>query len=217
MRVVICDDHRLLLEALATALASRGYTVEALATTPDEAVLAVARLDPDLLLLDLRFPDGQGLEAARQVLNRHPRTRVVVLTGNDDPVALRTALDLGVSGYVLKGERLEAICAALEAAARGETSVQRSLLRQIRRTPDVPQQRRPVQDLTAREQEVLDLLREGLDTQQIVERLVVSQSTVRTHVQNILSKLGVHSRLQAVALAADGSLDREVPAHAGRD
>jgi DNA-binding NarL/FixJ family response regulator len=217
MRVVICDDHRLLLEALATALAARGYTVEALATTPEEAVGAVARLDPDLLLLDLRFPDGHGVDAARQVLGRHPRTRVVVLTGNDDPVALRTALELGVSGYVLKGERIEAICAALEAAARGETSVHRSLLRQIRRTREVPQQRNPVQDLTAREQEVLELLREGMDTQQIVERLVVSQSTVRTHVQNILSKLGVHSRLQAVALPADGSFDHEEPTHAGRD
>jgi DNA-binding NarL/FixJ family response regulator len=217
MRVVICDDHRLLLEALATALAARGYTVEALATTPEEAVGAVARLDPDLLLLDLRFPDGHGLDAARQVLSRHPRTKVVVLTGNDDPVALRKALELGVSGYVLKGERIEAICAALEAAARGETSVHRSLLRQIRRTGEVPRQRSPVQDLTAREQEVLELLREGMDTQQIVERLVVSQSTVRTHVQNILSKLGVHSRLQAVALPAGGSSDHEEPAHAGRD
>lgn len=217
MRLVICDDHRLLLEALATALATRGYTVEALVTTPDEAVDAVARLDPDLLLLDLRFPDGHGLDAARQVLSRHPRTKVVVLTGNDDPVALRQALELGVSGYVLKGERIESICASLEAVARGETSVHRTLLRQIRRTVDVPQQRRPVQDLTAREQEVLDLLREGMDTQQIVERLVVSQSTVRTHVQNILSKLGVHSRLQAVALPADGSFEDEEPAHAGRD
>ncbi len=217
MRVVICDDHRLLLEALATALAGRDFTVDAIATTPDEAVRAVERLDPDLLLLDLRFPDGHGLDAARQVLSRHPRTKVVVLTGNEDPVALRTALEIGVSGYVLKGERLEGICAALEAAARGETSVNRSLLRQIRRTAEVPQQRRPAQDLTTREQEVLDLLKEGMDTQQIVERLVVSQSTVRTHVQNILSKLGVHSRLQAVALAADGSVDPEEPAHAGRD
>jgi two-component system, NarL family, nitrate/nitrite response regulator NarL len=217
MRLVICDDHRLLLEALATALAGHGYIVEALATTPDEAVSAVARHDPDVLLIDLRFPDGHGLDASRQVLSRHPRTKVVVLTGTDDPNSLSKALELGVSGYVLKGERVDAICAALDGVARGETVVRRSLLRQIRRTGGTPEQPGPVRELTAREQEVLDLLKEGLDTQQIVQRLVVSPSTVRTHVQNILSKLGVHSRLQAVALLPDRSHEREGSARVGRD
>ena len=210
MRVVLCDDHRLLLEALASALAGRGYIVEAVTTSPDEAVRAVERLDPDILLTDLSFPDGSGLEAARQVRNRHPRTKVVVITGADDPAFLAQALEIGVAGYVLKGERIEAICAALDAAAAGGFTVHHTLLRQLRRTEPVPRQRTPGQDLTPRERHVLDLLAQGLETHQIVRQLGVSQSTVRTHVQNILSKLGVHSRLQAVVALDESTHARGV-------
>jgi two-component system nitrate/nitrite response regulator NarL len=199
MRVVLCDDHRLLLQALATALAARGYAVEAVTTTPEEAVRAVERCDPDVLLTDLSFPHGSGLDAARQVRASHPRTKVVIITGSDDPGFLSEALEVGVSGYVVKGERIEAICAALDVAHRGEVTLNRSLVRKLAAPPpEIPQQKAPHRRLTPREQHILELLTRGLETHQIVRELGVSHSTVRTHIQNILSKLGVHTRLQAV-------------------
>lgn len=200
MRVVLCEDHRLLLEALATALAQHGHVVEAAVTNPVDAVRAVERHDPDVLLTDLSFPVGSGLDAAREVKARHPRTKVVVITGADEPTYLAEALEAGVSGYVLKGQRIEAISAAIDVAAGGGFTVNPALLRQLRRSEPIPQQRRRGHDLTERERTVLDMLARGFETRQIVRRLGVSESTVRTHVQNILAKLGVHSRLQAVVV-----------------
>lgn len=209
MRIVICDDHRLLLEALATALAGQGYVVEAATTTPDEAVRAVALHAPDVLLLDVTFPAGSGLNAARQVVAEHPGTKVVMLTGTVSLEPLVEALEIGVAGYTRKDQRVGAIAEVLELAVRGETAIDRQLLRRLRgSTTTVPRQRTPLDDLTPKERDVLGLLVRGLNTKEMVRQLGVSQSTVRTHVQNILSKLGVHTRLQAVAaLAADGSFD----------
>ncbi len=205
MRIVIADDHHLLLEALATALALHGYTVEAAVDSPSEAVRAVAANDPDLLLIDVNFPAGSGIEAAREVLTRHPRTKVVIMTGEDDPEPLRQALALGVSGYLAKDRPVSAIAKALALVARGETPIDDTLLRRARRPVNVPQQRSPVDDLTGRERHVLELLLEGRSTHDMVQALGVSQSTVRTHVQNIFAKLGVHTRLQAVALITQQS------------
>lgn len=217
MRIVICDDHQLLLEALATALAARGFVVEAVVTTPVEAVEAVALHEPDVLLLDVMFPSAQGLWAARQVVAQYPRTKVVMITGSDAPEPLMEALEIGVAGYTGKGQPIPQIAATLEAAHEGKFAVEPSMLRQLRRCGTVPRQASPpvASALTPRERHVADLLVSGLDTDQIVRRLGVSQSTVRTHVQSILSKLGVHSRLQAVAkLSSDGSFMLNGEAHA---
>lgn len=209
MKIVLCDDHRLFLEALAIALAGCGFEVVATVTAPADAVDAVVRHDADLLLTDLTFPVGSGLDAARRVLAERPRTTVVVITGTDALGPLAEALELGVSGYLFKDQPIAAIADALTAAQQGGLVVHRELLRSLRTPGPVPRQRRRVDALTPREQHVLKLLVEGLNTNDIVQRMAVSQSTVRTHVQNILSKLGVHSRLQAVAaLAAE---DRLVP------
>lgn len=209
MRIVLCDDHRLLLEALATALAGQGYTIEAATTSPDEAVRAVSLHDPDVLLIDVMFPVGSGLDAARQVIAQHPRTKVVVITGTESVEPLVAALEMGVAGYTRKDQRVEAIAKVIELAARGELAIDRELLRGVRRTTkSVPTQRSALDDLTPRERDVLGLLVNGKSTKQIVQQLGVSQSTVRTHVQNIFAKLGVHSRLQAVAgIAGDISLE----------
>jgi len=214
MRIVICDDHRLLLEALATALAGQGYIVEAATTTPAEAVRAVALHDPDLLLIDVTFPVGSGLDAARQVIAHHPRTKVVMITGTESTEPLVTALEIGVSGYTRKDQRVEAIARVLELAASGELAIDRELLRGVRSTTRPARQRTALDDLTPRERHVLGLLVDGMNTNEIVTQLGVSQSTVRTHVQNIFAKLGVHSRLQAVAaLATDGSLKGSASAY----
>lgn len=208
MRAVICDDHRLLLEALATALAGHGYTIEATATTPADAVRAVATYDPDVLLIDVMFPVGSGLEAARQVLREHPRTKVVMITGTESVQPLVEALEMGVAGYMRKDQRVDAIARVIERAVSGEVAVDPDLLRSVRSTSRfVSHDRTALDDLTARERHVLSLLVKGMNTKEIVQQLGVSQSTVRTHVQSIFAKLGVHSRIQAVAaLGADPSL-----------
>ena len=113
MRLVICDDHQLLLEALATALAGHGMTIEATVDSPLEAVRAVALNDPDILLTDLSFPKGSGLDAAREVIAHHPRTRVVVLTGSEQPEPLMEALEIGVSGYLAKDRPIDALARSL--------------------------------------------------------------------------------------------------------
>jgi two-component system, NarL family, nitrate/nitrite response regulator NarL len=200
MRIVVCEDNRLLLEALSNALARQGFTVEAATSAPAEAVAAVRLYDPDILLTDLGFPGADGLSAAREVARHHPRTRVVIITGSDDPAPLLEAIRIGVAGYVRKDQRLDGIVAALRRAAGGETAIDKTLLRRLT-SPPRPDSRRPaVTRLTQQERVVLRHLADGLQTSEIVSRLGISTSTVRSHIQAILSKLGVHTRLQAVAV-----------------
>jgi two-component system, NarL family, nitrate/nitrite response regulator NarL len=209
MRVVICDDHQLLVEALATALADLGYTIEAAVTTPGEGVRAVNEYDPDVLLLDVNFPVGSGLDAARQVTARHPRTKVVMLTGTEDHDVLGEALDAGVSGYVRKAQRIEVIAQAIEDAVAGKLAVDKALAQRLRdRGHATTAPKSVVAALTPRERHVLKMLVRGSSTADIVHELGVSPSTVRTHVQSIFVKLGVHSRVQAVTMLSHlGLLD----------
>lgn len=219
MRLVLCDDHRLLAMALASALDGLGYTIEAVVLTPGDAVRAVALHEPDVLLIDLGFPEGSGLDAARDVGATHPRTHVVVLTGDDSPEALSGALEIGVAGYVRKAQRVEVIAAALDQAASGELAVDRELLRGLRdgRTT-APRQRTSLDMLTDRERQVLRLLVRGTETQEMVGELGVSASTVRTHIQSIFVKLDVHSRLQVVSmLDRSGLLGTVEESHASAD
>jgi two-component system, NarL family, nitrate/nitrite response regulator NarL len=210
MRIVICDDHRLLLEALASAVAAHGHTVEAATTTPHDALVSVRLHDPDVLLLDLSFPEGDGLDAAREVIRHHPRTKVVVFTGSNELPPLRAALEIGVAGYVRKDSRIGEIVEAMERANRGETAIDETLLRQLGHSYNRPAVRQtPVDTLTAREKEIVQLLGEGLNTSQLVEVLGITNSTVRSHIQAILSKLRVHSRLQAVAMVAAAERTRD--------
>jgi two-component system nitrate/nitrite response regulator NarL len=203
MRIVVCDDHRVLLEALSHALTTRGYIVEATASTPAEAVAAVKLHDPDLLLVDVSFPDGSGLDAAREVMSHHPRTRVVILTGSDDAATAMEAAGIGVAGYIRKDQRLAAIAEALCRAAAGEPWVDATALRRLRSAQsNATAPRHPVDELTRQERVVLAMLEEGLSTAEIVRRMGIGTSTVRSHIQAILTKLGVHSRVQAVAMVS---------------
>lgn len=207
MRLVICDDHELLLEALASALAGVGITVEATVDSPAAAVRAVELNDPDVLLIDLCFPGASGLDAAREVVSMHPRTKVVVMTASEQIEPVIEALDIGVSGYVAKDRPIDALARSLEEVARGGTVIERNLLRDQPRTRStMTGQQRAMASLTATERRVLQLMAKGLSTGDIVRSLGVTQSTVRTHVQNIFTKLDVHTRLQAVALVGDGAV-----------
>lgn len=211
MRLVICDDHQLLLHALATALAGRGFTVEATVGSPREAVRAVALNNPDLLLTDLSFPVGSGLDTAREVAASHPRTKVVVITASERPEPLMEALAIGVAGYLAKDRSIDSLARALEEVARGGTAIDKDLLRSVPASRvSVPRRRSRLDALTPTETRVLDLLTTGMSTGDMMRSLGVTQSTLRTHVQNIFTKLDVHTRLQAVALrTGDVTGDRD--------
>lgn len=199
MRVVICDDHRLLAECLQEAIASAGHEIAALAVSPAEAVACVELHRPDVLLLDLGYPNGDALAAARDLVDRHPGTRVVILTGSDSLDHVREALAAGVAGYLRKDERIDRIIDALERCARGERVVDELLLRRLANRSKTPTRDGAGVQLTSRERDVARLLQAGLNTSEIVQRLGIRESTVRRHVQVIFSKLSVHSRIEAVA------------------
>jgi two-component system nitrate/nitrite response regulator NarL len=207
MRVVICDDHRLLAECLREAIEGAGHEVDALAASPAEAIVCVELKRPDVLLLDLGFPDGDSLAAARDLTASHPGTRIVVLTGSDSLEEAGRALDAGVAGYLRKDERIDRIIDALERCASGERVVDGQLLRRLTRQPVRSTGFRDVNLLTPRERDVARLLQAGLNTAEMVEQLGIRESTVRRHVQAIFAKLSVHSRIEAVACLGD------VPTH----
>jgi two-component system, NarL family, nitrate/nitrite response regulator NarL len=206
MRIVVCDDERLLLDSLSRALRAKGFLVQATASDPLEAIAAVERFGPDVLLIDLGFPDGNGLEAAREVMRRHPETKVVILTGSDDPASLLEADRLGLAGYVGKDRRLDEIVEVVHRAGEGAGRVDRNLLRSLEgRRARAAGELSALDKLTAQERVVLGYLADGLSTSEIVDRLDVSHTTVRSHIQAMMDKLGVHSRLQAVAVYWDSS------------
>ncbi|WP_188940333.1 response regulator [Nakamurella endophytica] len=201
MTVVIVDDHRLVADAVAVTLQTSGdIAVVATAASRREAVEAVTAHHPDVVLLDQRLPDGRGTDAIGQLLAAAPRTRVLVMSGLDEDDVLLQAIEAGATGFVPKGRPATALVQAVRAAARGEAVISPDDLRRL-----VPRAQRdevpPGRTLTPREREVLQLLASGMGTAELARTLVVSQATARNHIQSVLTKLGAHSRLEAVAIA----------------
>lgn len=209
MSLLLCDDHLLLLEALAGALSARGQEVVATLTHPADVADAAAALDPDVCLLDVYFPDGDGIQAAREVQRRAPRTKVLMLSASSNPDVVRDAFAAGAVGFVQKDEDIESILAAVDMASRDEVVLRPGLLHAVL-VPDKTEPgrgSRPDQYwLTERERGVLARLVAGESTSIIASELGMATSTTRTHIQNVLVKLGVHSRLQAVAYATSHHL-----------
>jgi two-component system nitrate/nitrite response regulator NarL len=204
VRIVLCDDHRLLAEALATAFRAHGHEVVATTTTPEDGYRAVAQHRPDVCLLDLSFPGASGLDVIGRITAAHPGCKVLMLSGRADPDRVNSALAAGAAGFMLKAQGIDRILRALDDVLAGETAVDPGLLQGSRTVP-VPRRSTDTQrlsSLTPREREALRRIAEGRSTKEIARAMQVSQSTARTHVQNVLTKLGVRSRLQAVALVA---------------
>lgn len=203
MRLVLCDDHRIFAESLAVALQSRGYTVLAVATTVAESSAAVTEHRPDICLLDLYLPRREdGLELARAIRAHQPETKVLILAGAADPPIHAMAIDLGVAGITRKDQSVDTIETALKQVGAGLAAFEAEPVHDVGpgRAAMLPrQQSRPC--LTYREAEVLRRITDGENTTQIARAMQISPSTVRTHVQHVLTKLGVHSRLAAAALA----------------
>lgn len=210
MRLVLCDDNRLLCEALASVLQARGHKVLAITTSAAAGTEAVAAHRPDACLLDLRLPDGSGLDAARAMRRCHPDTKIVVLSCITDPAALSEAKKVGVAGFLHKDQDADSIAGALDAIARGGEVFDQKLLRRL----DGPTAEQPREHslgtLTPRETEVLHRIVAGQSTKQMASEMNVATSTLRSYIKSILVKLGAHSRLQAAAIAshaADYQLD----------
>jgi two-component system nitrate/nitrite response regulator NarL len=210
VRIVLCDDHRLLIEAFDPVLTVHGHEVVALTTTPDQACRAAVELQPDVCILDLAFPDGSGLDATAAI-TATSTCKVLVLSGRSDPESVKAALAAGASGFVPKDRSIEGVLRALDRLSAGEVAIDRDLLTAAIRAPSgrcgASEQLR---FLTRREREALRRIAEGQSTKEIAHDMQVAHSTARTHVQNVLTKLGVRSRLQAAALVARAGLAEEL-------
>lgn len=202
MRLLVCDDHVMLAEALAAALAVRGHEV-LVTSTPASAVAAVRAHEPDVCLLDLCFHGEQsGLDAAREISSLCTRTKVVLVSGVSDPDTLCAAIELPLAGFIRKDQNVDAIARALDRIAAGDVLIAPGLRRPAaakRRRPRPPD---PMDQLTAREQEVVGRIVNGESTRHMAAAMDITPGTVRSYVKSILAKLGVHSRLQVAAIAS---------------
>ncbi|MCU1374683.1 MAG: putative NarL family two-component response regulator [Actinomycetia bacterium] len=207
VRVLLCDDHLVFAEALASLLIADGIEVVDLVGRVADAVAAAVAHRPDVVLMDYELPDGNGVSACLAIKAVVPEAKVVLLTSNADEDVLVAAIEAGASGFVTKHKPAAEVTAAIRAAAGGEMLVSSDMLARL--LPRMHRQdRKSGYDLTARELEVLELLAEGTPNHELAARMGISRNTVRNHVQNLLTKLGVHSRLEAVALATREGLLR---------
>jgi two-component system nitrate/nitrite response regulator NarL len=207
MRLVLCDDQRILVQSLAVALRARGFDVLAAVSTPEECLRAVVRDRPDVCLLDLYLPRWEdGLETAQAIQAGCPATRVLILSGVTDPLVLSAAINLGVAGIIRKDQTIDKIAGALLHAAEDGSVFQADIVRVVARqlAPQPPKE--PWDYLTTRELEVLRRIVAGESTRQMARSMQIAASTVRTYAQNVLTKLGAHSRLEASAIAVRARL-----------
>jgi DNA-binding NarL/FixJ family response regulator len=207
VRVLVADDQGIVREGLMTLLrASPGIEPVADAADGAEAVRLAARHRPDVILMDLRMPKLDGVEATRQVRAAQPDTEVVVLTTHADETSILDALRAGARGYLTKDAGIQEIARAVHAAAAHQSLldpvVQAKLLEAVGSSPTPTRAAPPLPDeLTPREAEVLSLIALGLSNGEIAARLVVSEATVKTHVNHVFAKTGARDRAQAVHYA----------------
>jgi two-component system nitrate/nitrite response regulator NarL len=201
-RLVLCDDHPIFIEALGAVLGRHGLTVAGTVTTTDGVVDAVARHRPDAVVIDRHFGDHDGLDLIGPALAASPETRVLILTADPDRAAAGRALETGASGFLCKTAGVASLVGAVVRVLAGETVVDVPAAAHPRRTDA----HRLAGYLTPRERECLALIVDGHGSRAIADRLGVSPATVRTYVQAVLTKLGVHSRLEAASFAVRHSL-----------
>nr|MBA3728878.1 response regulator transcription factor [Actinomycetota bacterium] len=205
IRVLVADDHTTFAQALGIALRlEKGFVVE-IASSAEEAVELAARTGAEVVFMDLEMPSMGGVEAIRQIKARMPSVPVIALSAHDEDLYRARALEAGAVGYLSKASSVAAVAAAARSARAGEILLDAEeagrLLRQLRRRrhQDATERQR-VALLTSRQAEILQLIADGLSSRTIADRLHVSHQTVRTHVQNILTRLSTHTKVQAVTL-----------------
>ncbi len=206
LRLLIVDDHEVVRQGLVALLARReAFQIVAEAGTVAEAVAMAHRFEPDIVVMDVRLPDGSGIEACREIRAERPATRVVMLTSYPDEEAVLSAIVAGASGYLLKQIRARDLVAALEAIGRGESlldpAVTEKVLERVRRIATGTFSDELAQ-LTQQEQKILLLVAEGKTNKEIASDVFLSDKTVKNYVSSILSKLNLERRAQAAAFVA---------------
>jgi two-component system response regulator DevR len=214
LRLLIVDDHEVVRQGLVALLDRRpGFQVVGEAGTVEAAVAEARRLQPDLVVMDVRLPDGSGVEACREIRAERPETRVIMLTSYPDEEAVLSAIVAGASGYLLKQIRARDLVSALEAVGRGESlldpAVTERVLERVRRMAS-GEEHDDLAVLTPQEQKILMLVAEGKTNKEIAAEIFLSDKTVKNYVSSILSKLNLERRAQAAAFVARHRRDRGI-------
>jgi DNA-binding NarL/FixJ family response regulator len=210
VRVLVVDDHQMFAASLAQALQDEpDLLVVGQATSVAGARDLVAGAAPDVVLLDHRLPDGDGVSAIADLHRIRPSAKIVVLTASTSDRVLVAAMEAGAAGFIAKTQRLDDVLSGVRAAAHGESVVSAKLLTRL-----LPRLRKgasaPGAELTERERAILDLLATGLSNADIARELTLSVHTVRNHVANLSAKLGAHSKLEVLAIAVrEGLVDAD--------
>jgi RNA polymerase sigma factor (sigma-70 family) len=217
-RVLIADDDNLMRAGLVELLSGEpGIEIVGEAATGREAVERARRLAPDVVLMDVRMPDLDGIGATGELARAAPRARVVILTTFEQDDYVFGALRAGASGFLLKRTRPEELITAVHTIAAGESLLSPSVTRRVidrmaqQPIPELAAQAK-LGELTPREREVLELVARGLSNREIAKELVVEESTIRTHVKRILMKLDLRDRVQIVIFAYETGVNRPAPA-----
>jgi len=208
IRVLLVDDHTLFREGI-RRLVNEQPDMEIIgeAANGRQAIDRAVELQPDVILMDIAMPDMTGLDAAEIIKKQRPQARVLLLTVHDDREYLFRALEVGASGYVLKEAEAQALVMAIQAVHRGEIYLYPSVTRWLvqdylqRGRSGHPEEQQRLDELTERQQTVLQLLAEGHTNQEIANKLVLSPYTIQTHIQNIMQKLNLHSRADLIKYA----------------
>ncbi|MFY9814084.1 MAG: response regulator transcription factor [Dehalococcoidales bacterium] len=200
IRVLLVDDHMVVRSGLSTVLSVfDDLKLVGEAGDGEEAVRVCERLQPDVILMDLLMPKMDGVTAIKAIKTRWPQIQIIALTSFKEKEYVEGALKAGANGYLLKDVSAEELVNAIRKAVAGQPSLSPEAAQVLMKNVSEPAL--PFQEMTGREKEILALMVEGMSNNEIAERLIVSQSTVKFHVSNILSKLGVTGRTEAVALA----------------
>jgi DNA-binding NarL/FixJ family response regulator len=205
IRVLVADDQAMVRSGFRMLLGGEpDIEVVAEASTGAEAVQKAARFGPTVVLMDIRMPEVDGLDATRQIVAEDPSARIVILTTFDLDEYVYEALSAGASGFVLKDDPPEQLIAAVRTVAAGDAllspAVTRRVIKQFTRVPR-PTPPKQLDELTEREREIFALIADGLSNAEIGERLFIGDTTVKTHITHILQKLNLRDRVQAVVLA----------------
>jgi len=213
-RILLVDDHDVVREGLRALLSRReGFDVVSQAGTVAESISEAKRVKPDVIVMDVRLPDGSGIEACREIREAMPETKVIILTSYADDEAVFASILAGASGYVLKQTRGSALADAIAAVARGESLLDPAVTQRVMERVRAGKSKAddPLDVLNAQERKILELIAEGKTNKEIAGEVFLSDKTVKNYVSNILTKLNLRRRSEAAAFIAR----REAPKGGG--